>query len=87
MKTSTKWRTIIALVLMYIAIIMNWQWTWGILFMLWVVPDIITGMTYFIEPIEKKDHPLLYWVIITSWILMALYSISTLFIDYDQFYY
>ena len=87
MKKSIKWRTIIALVLMYIAIIMNWQWAWGILFLLWVIPDILTGMTYFIEPIEKKEHPLLYWVIIASWILMAFYSVSTLFIDYEQFYY
>lgn len=87
MKTSTKWRTIVALVLMYVAIIMNWQWAWGILFMLWVIPDILTGMTYFIEPVEKKENPLLYWIIIISWVLMALYSISTLFIDYEQLYY
>ncbi len=87
MKKSTKWRTIIALLLMYIAILMNWQWAWGILFLLWVIPDVLTGITYFIEPIEKKENPLLYWVIVISWILMALYSISTLFIDYEQFYY
>ena len=80
MKKTTKWRTIIALILMYIAIIMNWQWAWGILFLLWVIPDIINGMTYFIEPIEKKENPILYWIIIISWILMTLYSISTLFI-------
>ncbi|MDY8137989.1 hypothetical protein [Aquimarina sp. 2201CG5-10] len=85
--TSIKWRTIIALVLMYIALIMDWQWAWGILFLLWVIPDLLSGVTYFVEPVEKKTSPFLYWVIIISWILMALYSISVLFIDYDQFYY
>ncbi|WP_040281670.1 hypothetical protein [Psychroserpens damuponensis] len=87
MKKTMKWRTIIALVLMYIAMIMNWTWAWGILFLLWVIPDILRGTTYFIEPIEKKEHTLLYWIIIVSWILMAVYSISTVFIDYEQFYY
>lgn len=87
MKKTIKWRTIIALVLMYIAMIMNWTWAWGVLFLLWVIPDILTGTTYFIEPIEKKENPILYWVIIVSWILMGAYSISTLFIDYNQFYY
>jgi len=87
MKKPIKWRTIIALVLMYIAMLMNWTWAWGILFLLWVVPDILSGMTYFIEPIEKKEHPLLYWIIIVSWILMAIYSFSTLFIDYNLYYY
>ena len=88
MKTNTiKWRTIIALILMYISIIMDWEWAWGILFIIWVIPDIFRGTTYFIEPIEKKEHPILYWIIICSWILMALYAFSTLFVDYEQLYY
>lgn len=87
MKSTIKWRTIIALILMYIAMIMDWQWAWGILFMLWVIPDLITGTTYFIEPINKNKNPILYWVIVVNWFLMAIYSISTLFIDYNQYYY
>lgn len=86
MKTSIKWRTILALILMYIAIFMNWEWVWGILFLSWVIPDIFSGVTYFVEPISKEQHPDLYWVVVYSWILMALYSFSTLFIDYYWFY-
>ncbi|MBA6157320.1 hypothetical protein H3Z83_12450 [Tenacibaculum sp. S7007] len=87
MKKKIKWRTIIALVLMYIAILMNWEWAWGILFLFWVIPDIFSGVTYFIEPISRKENTILYWVIIISWILMAVYSLSTLFINYSQYYY
>ena len=87
MKKSIKWRTIIALVLMYIAILMSWEWAWGILFLFWVIPNIFSGITYFIEPISKKENTVLYWIIIISWILMAAYSLSTLFIDYNQYYY
>lgn len=87
MKKSIKWRTITALVLMYIAILMNWEWAWGVLFLFWVIPDIFSGVTYFIEPISKNENPVLYWIIIVSWVLMAVYSLSTLFIDYSQYYY
>jgi hypothetical protein len=87
MKTSDiKWRTIIALILMYIAMFMNWEWAWGILFLFWVIPDIFSGVTYFIEPIEKRQNPILYWIIVVSWILMAIYSFSVLFIDYARYY-
>lgn len=87
MKSTTKWRTIIALILMYIAIFMNWEWAWGILFLFWIIPDLFSGVTYFIEPIFRKENTILYWVIVISWLLMVLYSLSTLFIDVNQFYY
>lgn len=86
-KTTSKWRTIVALILMYIIFIMDWSWMWGILFLFWVIPDLVTGSTYFIEPIHKKEHPILYWIIVVSWILMALFSLSSLFINYNAYYY
>ncbi|MGH1388045.1 MAG: hypothetical protein ACRBBL_25215 [Kordia sp.] len=87
MKNTIKWRTIVALILMYVAILMSWEWAWGVLFLFWVIPDLFSGITYFIEPISKKEDQVLYWIIIISWLLMAIYSLSTLFIDYNQFYY
>ncbi|WP_299122031.1 hypothetical protein [uncultured Tenacibaculum sp.] len=87
MKKTIKWRTLIALVLMYIAILMNWEWAWGVLFMFWVIPDLFSGITYFIEPISKKENPKTYWIIIISWIFMALFSLSTLVIDYPGYTY
>lgn len=83
---STKWRTILGLIFMYVAMWFNWQWVWGILFLLWVIPDLFTGVTYFMEPIEKTEYPILYWIIILSWILMSLYSLATLFFP-DLAYY
>ena len=83
---STKWRTIIGLIFMYIAIWFNWQWAWGILFLLWVIPDVITGVTYFMEPVERKENPILYWIIILSWILMSVYSMASLFFPEWKYY-
>lgn len=81
-----KWRTILGLIFIYLAVWLNWQWAWGILFLLWVIPDIITGVTYFMEPIDKKDNPILYWMIILSWLLMSVYSIALLFFPEWQYY-
>lgn len=80
-----KWRTVIGLILVYVVIIFNLEWVWGILFLIWIVPDLFSGVTYFIEPISKKDNPILFWFIVFSWLLMSIYMLSTLFIDYSQY--
>ncbi|MFD2567263.1 hypothetical protein [Pseudotenacibaculum haliotis] len=85
MKNSVKWRTVIALILMYIAILMSWEWAWGVLFLYWVIPDLFSGVTYFVEPIYKNENPNLYWVIVISWILLALYSLSDLVVNINPY--
>ncbi|MDW3648812.1 MAG: hypothetical protein R8P61_17220 [Bacteroidia bacterium] len=70
-----KWRTIAGLILLYIAVLMNLSWVWGILFLLWVIPDLFSGITYFLEPISKNEHPVLYWLIMLSWVWMAVYML------------
>lgn len=82
---KTKWRTILGLILVYVATLFNLDWVWGILFLIWVVPDLFSGVTFFIEPISKQDNPFLYWIIVLSWLLMSAYMLSTLFIDYSQY--
>ncbi|MEO0338466.1 MAG: hypothetical protein AAF242_04555 [Bacteroidota bacterium] len=72
---SRNWRSIIGLFLLYIAILFNLEWIWGILFLLWVIPDIFSGVTYFIEPVTKNDNPFLYWLIIVTWLLLSMYSL------------
>ncbi len=83
---SFKWRTISGLILLYIAIWYDWQWIWGILFLIWVIPDLFSGVTYFIEPIAKKEDPVLYWIIVVSWLLMSIYSFAFLFFSEWKYY-
>lgn len=83
-KSRFKWRSIIALVLMYVIVFFDMQWIWGILFLLWVIPDLRSGVTYFLEPVERGSNPFEYWAIVISWIIMSLMSFSTLFVDYNQ---
>ncbi|MEO1257523.1 MAG: effector binding domain-containing protein [Bacteroidota bacterium] len=78
-KQSFKWRSILGLIMVYVAVLMDWEWVWGLLFLFWVVPDLFTGITYFMEPIEKKQSPVLYWSVMVSWILMCVYMVTASF--------
>ena len=83
---TTKWRALIGLIILYIAMWYDWQWIWGILFLMWVIPDIFSGITYFIEPVDKENHPLLYWAIIVSWILLRIASfLYAIFPEWRQY--
>lgn len=82
-----QWRVWIGVIFVIIISIMNWQWAWGILFLIWVIPDIRNRVTYFIEPVQRDETPFLYWAIVCTWILLSLFSLSTLFIDYNNLSY
>jgi hypothetical protein len=73
-----KWKTIFMLIVLYVAVLKDWQWIWGILFSIWVIESLNSKSTYLIEPIEKSEHPLLYWVMITTWVALAIYSFSSI---------
>lgn len=75
MMKKYKIRSILGLVLLYLATFLNWQWAWGILFLFWVIPDLFTGITYFIEPISRKENPFIYWGIIGLWLFTGAYML------------
>ena len=77
-----KWRTIIGLVLIYLTVVLypNYQWIWGVLFIYWVIPDLLSGTTHFIERIERRQNPILYWIIVVTWLAMATYIFVEAFI-------
>ncbi len=70
--SKVKWRTILGLLLMYSAVVLNWQWIWGIFSLYWIFPDFFTGVTYFIEPISRRENPILYWLILITWVAFSI---------------
>ena len=74
-----KWRSVIGLLLIYIAVFLNWQWLWGALFLFWIAPDFFTGVTYFIERVERQENPILYWAILLTWLVLSVYLLATPF--------
>ena len=65
---KTRWRAIVGLLIIYGATILDWQWIWGVFTLYWIIPDFFTGVTYFIEPISRRHHPILYGLILTTWV-------------------
>lgn len=45
----------------------------GLLFLFWVVPDLRSGRTHFLELVERRSNPAVYWLIIGTWIVLSLY--------------
>ncbi|PZW42608.1 hypothetical protein LX95_00924 [Mesonia algae] len=70
-----KWKTIIALLLMAFAIILEWNWFWAIFIVLGLINVIKSGEIHFVESVTRKETPKLYWVMVFIWMILALYSI------------
>ena len=71
-----KWRTGLALTVLWIAVLFEWNWVWGVLFLMWTLPALRTGQTYLVEPIARATSPRLFWAIVGSWIVLSLLLIA-----------
>lgn len=74
-----KWRVWLGLLMVIVLSLLDWDWIWGILFLIWIIPDLGNGVTYFIEPVYKAKNPLLYWGVVVTWVGLSILSFSTLF--------
>lgn len=70
-----KWRASIGLALIIIAAIFNLGWLFGLVFLVWILPDIRSGKTHFLEPVERDENPVLFWAIVVVWSLLSLYML------------
>ena len=80
--TNFKWRTILGLALIYLTVFLypNYQWIWAILFLYWVIPDLFTRTTYFIEPIHRNENAIVYWLIVVTWLALSVYILVEAFL-------
>ena len=75
-----KWRTWIAFVLMWVGILMSWDWIYAALLGFWTVNGIVTRQTYLIEIIEQDERPTLFWLLTISYGVFTLWLIATPFL-------
>ena len=68
---------------MVVALVFDFQWIWGLLFLLWSGPSLFTGVTFLVEPVHRSENPWLFWVIVSLWLGLSLalisWDIATLF--------
>lgn len=70
---SFKWRALIGMLFVTYAVLFNVDWVWGLLFLLWALPDLRRGSTHFLEHLERSRNPVMYWLVMGTWIGLAIY--------------
>ena len=76
-KPALKWRAGLGLVGVYLIVLLEQDWAWGLLFLFWVIPDLKSRVTYFIEPITRASNPVLYWATVLTWLGLSSYLLIT----------
>lgn len=71
MKEPIKWRSLVGLALLYPAILLEINFIWGLFFLFWIIPDLKSGATYFMERVSRRENPALYWTIVVTWLLLS----------------
>ncbi len=75
-----KWKTLVALIPLILAIVFQWWWFFTFLFILQIIFSLLAGQVDYVEEIKKSEHPFLFWLIIGIWLFLAAYSLSYYFI-------
>lgn len=71
--------TFLALIIVYLAVLFDLTWMWGVIFIMWLSPDICSDNTHLVEPISRSENPVWYWLIIGTWLWMSVYLLLTNF--------
>ena len=73
--SQSKWKAYLGILLILLSFFTGWYWIWGIFFAIWVYSDLRSGYTHLFESISKESHPILYWVVVSLWALIGIYSV------------
>ncbi|MCT4618374.1 MAG: B12-binding domain-containing radical SAM protein [Marinisporobacter sp.] len=72
-KKPIKWKTILGITLVLCAIIFDMPIFFGVLYILWAILDIKSGYAYILEDVSRRDHKILYWIIVLMWLCSGIY--------------
>lgn len=67
-----KWMTVLALLVLWVAVALEVNWVWGALFIMWTIPALKSGQAFLVEPIARRSHPVLFYLLIATWITLSL---------------
>ncbi len=69
------WLSALVLFGLCLALYFNLSWPWGVLFIYWALPSIVSGQAILIGPIDRDESPILFWVVTVLWALLGLMMI------------
>jgi hypothetical protein len=65
--------SITALVILLVAFYFSMNYVFGIFLAGWIINDFIRKETYLLGRVPREEFPVLYWVILLSWVVFCLY--------------
>ncbi len=78
---NLKLPTALALPILMAATYFEHYYVWGMLFTYWALIAIRSGEAYLVEPIFRRENPILFWLISLMWL-----GFGMLYIVYDLMY-
>lgn len=73
---KVRWFTLAAIAIVVVALVFDFQWVWGLIFLFWAAPSLFTGETFLVEPVHRAENPWLFWTIVTLWMSLSLVLIG-----------
>ena len=70
------WPTWVALAALWALTLANQYWVYALLFLAWAAYDLATGESHFIQRVARRDQPVTFWLVVSTWILMSLLWIA-----------
>lgn len=73
----------IAFPVLVVAAALSLYWVWGLLFLWWVVPAVMSGQAHFVFEVSRNEDPILFWAVVVLWALSgAMMIAASLFPQY-----
>ncbi|MEP1330700.1 hypothetical protein [Pseudophaeobacter sp.] len=66
----------LALPVLLLGAVFGYYWIWGLLFLWWLVPSVMTGQTALVFDIQRDEDPVLFWVVVIIWALFGVMMIA-----------
>lgn len=65
------WPTWIAVAALWAFALTEQIWLFAVLFLAWAAFDIATGESSFVQRVTRRDQPVTYWLVVSSWVLLS----------------
>ena len=65
------WTILAAIAGTWIVVLIDQMWLWGIVMVVWAIRDTINADTVFIDTISRSHQPVIYWIVVGSWMSMG----------------
>ncbi|MEM9494650.1 MAG: VOC family protein [Pseudomonadota bacterium] len=73
---SIPWRALFGLCLIWLAVFLEVQAFWGVLFLIWIWPSVKVGRAEFLEAVYRSKQPVTYWALIGTWVVLSVWLIA-----------